>query len=248
MADRRSAVPPRSVLRAAMVWDALRQVLEPEVGGGPGQSLHVVDLGGGTGGLAVTVAELGHQVTVVDPSPNALAALERRAAEAGVTSLVRGVIGDATTLPDVVGLAAVDVVVCHGVLEIVDEPVQALRAAAEVLRTDGHLSVLATQLSGAVFSRVLGGQVDEAVALLRAGIDRLPRRFSRGQLETLVAAAGFTIDEVRGVRVFTDHVSSRVVDAQPGAAEQLRELEAEVCTHADFMPLATQLHLLARKP
>ena len=248
MADGRSTVPPRSVLRAAIVWDALRQVLEPDTGGEPGQPLHVVDLGGGTGGLAVAVAELGHRVTVVDPSPNALAALGRRSEEAGVTSLVRGVIGDAATLADVVGPGAADVVVCHGVLEVVDEPVQALHAAATVLRADGHLSVLATQLSGAVFARVLGGHVDEAVALLQADSDRLPRRFSRGQLEALVSAAGFTVAEVRGIRVFTDHVSSRVVDAQPGAAEQLRELEAAVCTHADFMPLATQLHLLARKP
>jgi len=240
-------VPQRSVLRAALVWDALCQVLQSGTDGEAGPSLHVVDLGGGTGGLAVAVAELGHRVTVVDPSPNALAALGRRAAEAGVTSLVRGVIGDAVTLPDVVGPAAADVVVCHGVLEVVDEPVQALRAAATVLRDGGHLSVLATQRSGAVFARVLGGHIDEAVALLQAGSGRLPRRFSRRQLEELVAAAGFTVAEVRGVRVFTDHVSSRVVDAQPGAAEQLAELEAVVCTHADFMPLATQLHLLARK-
>ncbi len=75
MADRRSVAPPRSVLRAAMVWDALRPVLQPDLGDEPGRPLHVVDLGGGTGGLAVAVAELGHQVTVVDPSPNALAAL-----------------------------------------------------------------------------------------------------------------------------------------------------------------------------
>ena len=35
----------------------------------------VVDLGGGTGGFAVRLAESGHRVRVVDPSPDALAAL-----------------------------------------------------------------------------------------------------------------------------------------------------------------------------
>lgn len=240
-------VPRHSVLRTAMVWDALRQVLQPDADDGSAPLLHVVDLGGGTGGLAVAIAELGHRVTVVDPSPNALAALERRAAEAGVTSLVRGVIGDAVTLPDLVGPASADVVVCHGVLEIVDEPVQALLAAAVVLREGGHLSVLATQQSGAVFARVLGGHIEEAAAMLHADSDRVPRRFTRQALEELVAAAGFTVAEVRGVRVFTDHVSSRVIDAQPRAAEQLGELEAAVCTHRDFMPLATQLHLLAAR-
>src|SRR4051794_10129988 len=118
-------VDSRRSVRTAIVWDALREVLLPGTADEPGVPLRVVDLGGGTGGLAVAVAELGHQVTVVDPSPNALAALGRRAAEAGVTPLVRGVLGDAATLPDVVDAAAADVVVCHGVLELVDEPVQA---------------------------------------------------------------------------------------------------------------------------
>ncbi|MEO9151806.1 MAG: methyltransferase domain-containing protein, partial [Lapillicoccus sp.] len=34
-----------------------------------GRPLQVLDLGGGTGGLAVPLAELGHSITVVDPSP-----------------------------------------------------------------------------------------------------------------------------------------------------------------------------------
>jgi SAM-dependent methyltransferase len=150
-------------------------------------------------------------------------------------------------LEQLVGPAAADVVVCHGVLEVVDEPVQALLAAAAVLRGGGHLSVLATQQSGAVLARVLGGHIDEATALLGDGGDRVPRRFSRRQLEDLVAAAGFTVAEVRGVRVFTDHVSSRLLDAEPHAVDQLAELEAAVRADADFMPFATQLHLLARK-
>ena len=45
-------------------------------------SRDVLDIGGGTGGFAVRVAELGHRVPVVDPSPDALASLDRRAREA----------------------------------------------------------------------------------------------------------------------------------------------------------------------
>jgi SAM-dependent methyltransferase len=234
---------PESVLGSVPLDALVRAVLAT------GPELDVVDLGGGTGGLAVAAAQLGHRVTVVDPSPNALATLGRRAADAGVTELVSGILGDATTLADVVGTEAADVVVCHEVLELVDEPAQALRAAALVLRTGGRLSLLAAQRSGAVVARALRGHLDEALDLLRAADERVPapRRFGRRELEDLVSAAGFTVAEVRGVRVFTDHVSSRVVDAQPGAAELLRDLEAAVCTRADFLPLATQLHLLARK-
>ncbi|MGN6246636.1 MAG: class I SAM-dependent methyltransferase, partial [Motilibacteraceae bacterium] len=83
-------------------------------------ALDVLDVGGGTGGFAVPLAREGHRVTVVDPSPDALAALERRAAEAGVP--VRAVQGDLSDLLDVVPAAGADVVLVHGALEHADDP------------------------------------------------------------------------------------------------------------------------------
>ena len=91
----------RSDTRTAVVWSAL----EPTLGSGP---LDVLDIGGGTGGLAVRVGELGHRVTVVDPSPDALAALARRAREQDVE--VAGRQGDLSTLLDVVEPASADLV------------------------------------------------------------------------------------------------------------------------------------------
>ncbi len=88
----------RSLVRTGVVWDALRQALAAP-GAYADQQARIVDLGGGTGGFAVPLAELGHRVLVVDPSPDALAALGRRAAERGVTDLVTGVQGDVAELP-----------------------------------------------------------------------------------------------------------------------------------------------------
>lgn len=246
----------RSAIRSAVVWDALLAALAtrtPSDSAGSTDSpgaLRIVDLGGGTGGLAVRLAGLGHQVTVVDPSPDALASLESRAAEAGVTS-VRGVLGDAASLGDIVGAHSCDVVVCHGVLEVVDVPAEALRAVADVLVPGGVLSVLAAQRSAAVLGRALAGHLGDARLALsdpdgRWGPhDPVPRRFERNQLEVLLDDAGFDLTAVRGIRVFVDHLSGALVDSEPGAAAALRALEAEVATHPDFMAIATQLHLLA---
>lgn len=244
----------RSALRTAVVWEALHEVLrtchqavEAE------RPLQIVDLGGGTGGLAVRIAELGHHVVVVDPSPDALASLERRAAEASVSSGVRGVLGDAATLLDVVEPASADVVVCHGVLEVVDEPARALSSAATALVEGGWLSVLAAQRSAAVFSRAIAGHLAEARALLQqhdapdGRADSTPRRFAPAELRELLASAHFSVHEMRGVRVFTDHVSSAMVDSEPGAGDELVALEAAVATDPDFLAMATQLHVLATR-
>ena len=150
----------RSTMRTGVVWDAVRGRLEP--------GARVVDIGGGTGGFAVRLAEQGHAVTVVDPSPDALAALDRRADEAGVADLVTGVLGDIADLADLEETASdlADVVLCHGVLEVVPDPAAALRTIADVLRPGGLLSLLVAQRHAAVVARAMAGHFQQALALL----------------------------------------------------------------------------------
>ena len=81
--------------RTAAVWAALDPVV------GVGTSLRVLDVGGGSGMFAVPLAKLGHEVTVVDPSADALATLRRRADTGGVGGRVRGVQGDGDLLHEV---------------------------------------------------------------------------------------------------------------------------------------------------
>ena len=176
-----------------MVWEVLKDALDRRVkAAGPGAALDVLDTGGGTGNFAVPVAQLGHRVTVVDPSPNALFALERRAAEAGVADRVRGVQGDAHGLFDVAERGGYDVVLCHGVLEYVDDPAEGVRNAVAALRPAGTLSLLAAGLGGAVLARALAGHFTEARQALTdpAGRwgegDPVPRRFTAEQLTGLV--------------------------------------------------------------
>src|SRR2546430_17741985 len=73
----------RDGVRFSLVWDVLCDVVSARVTETGRQALDIVDVGGGTGGLAVPFAALGHNVTVVDPSPDALAAAQRRGARGG---------------------------------------------------------------------------------------------------------------------------------------------------------------------
>ena len=147
----------RGSTRSAVVWSGLESVLH-------GDPRDVLDIGGGTGGLAVRVGLLGHRVTVVDPSPDALAALDRRAREHDVA--VTGRQGDLSSLLDVVAPDSADVVLCHGVLEVVDDPATALATLARVVRPGGVLSLLAAQRHAAVIARAMAGHFQQALALL----------------------------------------------------------------------------------
>ncbi len=233
----------RSV-RTAVVWDALQTALS-----GLGSGLEIVDVGGGTGGFAVPLARLGHRVTVVDPSPDALASLERRAGDADVS--VRAAQGDAAGLLDVVDAGSADLVLCHGVLEHVDDLTPAVDALARALRTGGTLSALVAGRNAVVLSRAIAGRLAEARHALddpagRWGpADPLPRRFTEQALIEVLAAAGLEVGAVHGVRNFADLVPGALVDAEPGATEALLALEAAVADRPDFRALATQLHVLA---
>ena len=240
-----SASERRQSVRTGVVWDGLREVLA-DPGSFSGQA-RIVDIGGGTGGFAVPLAELGHTVQVIDPSPDALAALDRRARDQGVADRVSGQQGDLADLADLVEEA--DLVLCHGVLEVVDDPAAALASIAGVLRPGGHLSLLVAQRHAAVVARAMAGHFQAARELLEADgspTGRGGHRFTREELADLLAAAGLDTSVVHAVRVFSDLVPGSLLDLEPGAAAALVELERAVASRPEYLPLATQLHALAR--
>ncbi|MFE3324152.1 methyltransferase [Streptomyces sp. NPDC059176] len=250
---RPGGTPSRASLRTAVVWDVLSDALDRRAKATGTEALDVLDTGGGSGNFAVPAARLGHRVTVVDPSPNALFALERRAAEAGVADRVRGVQGDVHGLFDVVEHGGFDAVLVHGVLEYVDDPAEGVRNAVDALRPGGSLSLLAAGLGGAVLARALAGHFTEARHALsdpagRWGSgDPVPRRFTADQLTELVTAAGMHVGSVHGVRVFADLVPGVLVDTEPGALDALLKLEEAAAELPAFHAVATQLHVLAEK-
>ncbi|MFD8817491.1 methyltransferase [Streptomyces sp. NPDC059627] len=245
---------PRASLRTAVVWEVLQDALDRRVKATGRDALDVLDTGGGSGNFAVPRARLGHPVTLVDPSPNALFALERRVAEAGVADRVKGVQGDVLGLFDVVERGSHDVVLCHGVLEYVDDPAEGVRNTVAALRSEGVLSLLAAGLGGAVVARALAGHFKEAKQALEdpdgrwGSGDPMPRRFTADQLTGLVEGAGLAVAAVHGVRVFADLVPGVLVDTEPGALDALLTLEAAAAELPAFQSLATQLHVLGETP
>jgi S-adenosylmethionine-dependent methyltransferase len=245
---RQAATP---AVRAAVVWEALRAALGELARSTGRERLDIVDAGGGTGGFAVPLAELGHLVTVVDPSPDSLAALERRAKEAGVG--VRALQGDAADLGDLLDPDSADLVLCHSVLEYVEDPAGALTAVATLLRSGGAVSVLAANPVASALHRALAGRFEEARTVLTApggrwgDRDPTPRRFTARTLAGLLVAAGFTVGATHGIRVFADLVPSRLIDGEPGAAEALVALEQAAAEHPVLRDIATQLHVLGHR-
>ena len=264
-AERRRGAP------STQVSDALDEVLAVRAAEVGRAALEVVDVGAGTGGFAVRLAKLGHHVTVVDPSPDALAAARWRAAELGVT--LTAVQGEASEIAGLVGDGAADLVVCHNVLEYVDSPAAAMAAIARVLRPGGTVSVLAANVVAAVLQRALAGRYEEARRLLMSngGDPALPvpsvpapaapvpapasppaqgaltehRRFTLAGLTALIEGAGLRAGDAHGVRIFAGLLPG--VGADPATADALRDLESAAAGYPALRDIAARLHIFGHR-
>lgn len=244
-------------MRTAALWATVRELVGDRARHS-GRPLRVLDLGGGTGELAVPLAELGPglvaEVTVVDPSPDALAALHRRAAESQVQDRVHGRQGDADTLAETLPTQGFDLVCCHGVLEVVDDPAATLRALAGALAPDGHLSLLVAGRLAAVWARALAGEFAAAQSALDSADGRwgphdpLPRRFDLHDLRELLGPAGLSEQHWHGVRLLGDLVPPAAIDTDAERAA-LVALEQALAGHPAYPflgELAAGLHVVAR--
>ena len=233
--------------RTAAVWAAL----DPLVGAGT--PLRVLDVGGGSGMFAVPLARLGHDVTVVDPSADALATLRRRADTAGAGARVHGLQGDGDLLHEVLPAAGgdgFDLALCHYVLEVVDDPAVTLREISRALRPGGQVSVATVNRAGAVLARAVAGHPVEALALLE---DRDPaparseparRRFTPQEMLALVEGAG--LRPARGAASPSSPTCSRPPPVPSRRA--VRALELALAEQSPYRDIATGLHVLATRP
>jgi S-adenosylmethionine-dependent methyltransferase len=242
---RERAAPSRQRLVTRLLVEAMWSVA------GSGAAPTVLDCGGGSGSAAVPLARAGAHVTVVDVSPDALATLRRRAAEAGVDDVVVAVPGDVETLADLVRPGSFDLALAHEVLEAVDHPDVALGSVAAAVRPGGLVSVLVSNPVAGVLARALAGEVATALVELRALSDPSPGGLDLVRLRALCDQRGLAVEQEHGVGVFTEIVPGADLDPQRGGAsnaEALAQLEELASGRSPFREIASRIHVLARRP
>jgi len=234
---------------AARGSGAVRRALEAELRAARARGVEqpvVVDVGGGSGGWAVPFASAGCLVTVVEPNPNALATLRRRAEDAGVSARITVIADDSDALAAHVPAGSADLVLAHGLLEVVDDPRVVLDALATAVAPGGAVSVLVANRMAAALHRALAGRITEAQQLLESaeGVvagDTVLRRYDSAGLTESLLAAGLDVALVQGDRVISDVVPGGVRE------DELAEFELTAAAVPALRDVAGRLHALARR-
>jgi S-adenosylmethionine-dependent methyltransferase len=220
------------------------------------RALHALDLGCGTGTVAVRLARLGIHMTLLDSSPAMLDIAKRAAQEAGVNGRIELKHGDAAQVANLFPVGSFDIVLCHNILEYVDDPNAVLYAAVQVMRRDstgiGILSILVRNRAGEVLKAGIGaGDLEAAERNLTTvwGCESLfgsrVRLFTLDSLQVATKGASLAVAAERGVRVISDYLPPQV--SRREEYERIFELERKLGSRPEFAAVARYIQIIARR-
>lgn len=239
---------PEGRLRLDLAFANLRDFLPPLTG-----SLRALDIGCGPGAIGVRLARLGIDVTLLDSSLPMLDLAKSTAQEAGVGAKTEVTHGDAAQVASLFPAESFDVILCHNVLEYVDDPLTVLRGVAHALRpSQGILSVMVRNQAGEVLKAgIQAGDLGAAEANLDAqwGQEALyggkVRLFTSDGLRSMLQAAGLAAATERGVRVIVDYLPAWV--SRTAEYDRIFELERKLGSRVDFAAVARYTQCLAHR-
>lgn len=212
----------------------------------------VVDVGGGAGDQSIPLAQAGHEVTIVDPSPAMLERAARRlkAEDQEVASRVRLVEASGEQTPEVLGGAVFDAVLCHGVLMYLDDPEPLVDSLCRLAGPAGMVSIVAKNVEVMAIRHAHEGDWAAAIAAFDSdrqinglGVDTRGDRIEH--LSELIERRGVDPVAWYGVRLFTDGW----VPERPATDAEDLVLKAELLASRrdPYRRLSRLFHLIGRR-
>jgi len=240
---------PEGRLRLDLAFSNVRGLLPVPAACG---SLHALDVGCGTGAMAIRLARLGLHLTLLDSSQEMLDIAKRTALDGGITEKITFRSGDAAQLASLFPARSFDVILFHNTLEYVDDPGAVLHGAAHLLRNPSAiLSVLVRNRAGEVLKAAI-----QAGDLLAAGknldsewgeesLYKGPvRLFTPDTLHELLKSASLEAIAELGVRIVSDYLPPKV--SRSAEYEKILALERKLGVQPEFAAVARYTHCLAR--
>lgn len=237
-------------------WARLRYALaaanlQRHLGPGP---LRVLDAGGGNGIESLPFAAAGHHVTLVDYSAGMLAAAHAVAEAAQLQAHMTMQQAEVTALPELFAPESFDLVLCHNVLQYVDDVPALLAALAVPLRAGGLLSLISTnRYSSPYRAAFLFGDLERAVAQLDRRTDETilfgttVTEYSVDEILPLLPAAGLDLVADYGIRSVCDYWGDNTRKSDPATFAQLEQLEFALTSRFPYKLLARFYQIIARK-
>lgn len=215
-----------------IVWKQLGEI----------KNKNILDFGSGEGITSNYFAEF-NRVVAIEPSEDMLK-------DAWTDHEYRQMIGDFKTLSEFMD-NSFDIIVCHNVLEYIDDKASVIRELTRVLKPGGYISLVKHNRNGRVMQMaVLLDELKKANELLN-GEDSTASKFGRiryyEDYDVIRWSPDLYIDKIYGIRTFWDLQQNQEKHSDEEWQKKMIQLENRVSEMNDFINIAFFHHLIIRK-
>ena len=222
-------------------WERLfKKIVWKQIGNLEGKK--ILDFGSGEGITANHFAKK-NDVTAIEPS-------EEMLSNAWKDNEYNQIVGDVNAL-SVFNDETFDIIICHNVLEYVDNKEEVIKVLTRVLKQDGILSIVKHNRPGRVMQMaVLLDDFEKTNALLD-GENSTASKFGAIRYyednDIIKWASELTVSEVFGIRTFWDLQQNQEKHGDEDWQDKMMQLEMRVARISEYRDIAFFHHILLKK-
>lgn len=216
--------------------------------------MRILDAGGGNGLDSIPFATRGHFVDIVDYSREMLADAQQQALQVGAQERVATHFVDIRNISNLFSNSEFDLILCHNVLQYIDDVPALINAFSGLLKPNGIISVVSiNRYSTPYHAAFLDGNLTEAIALLNSRISKAKIfdtnivSYSVEEIGKIMKDVGIITEKDYGIRCICDYWGDNERKSDPVMFEQIENLEFALTELHPYKLLARYFHIVGRK-
>ncbi len=218
------------------------------------KALTILDAGGGNGLEAIALAQQGHKVVLLDYSAEMLGEARTNVQNNRVIEAIEFYEGDVCSIPRLFPKAKFDVVLCHNVLQYVDNLDTALQALSHAVKARGFISIICVNRYSESYRLVLQElNLPAAYAALDTDVIvsmvfGVPMKaYAAEDLRAPLRKIGCSIVGQYGIRCVNDYIPDNEIKTDPQFFAEMEKLEYAMSDKFPYYLVARSFHIIAQK-
>ena len=214
----------------------------------------ILDLGGGNGRSSIVYAEADHDIVIVDLAENLLNDAKRSADDAGIIDKVEVYNCDIRKISTLFSKPEFDVILCHNVLQYVDDIEDIIPGIVNCLNVNGIISLISMNQYSEVYREIFH-ELNPKAAIdninnkeyISSTFKEPIRLFTADELFSYFQDLNLIIEDQFGIRCVNDYISDDSIKEDPIFFTELEQLEFELGKKYPYNLLARFFQLIIRK-